>query len=116
MGEQGTPKYIGIELRRLRCLPYMPDDVTEHVRALWTVAMTADHARRITDALLDSCKAFPTPAEIRQAADRVSEDVRFETRPLCSDPGCPCGGTGFVSVERGGAWFASPCARGKTCA
>jgi len=94
------------EIRRLSALSYYPSDAFgrgELAKALVKHADSIDHARRIVDAIIATCRQCPPPADIAVVAGEVPATTAKQAPPKRA---CPlCNGSGFrtreYTIERG---------------
>ena|SRR3990167_5026512 len=107
-----TANGIRRQVNRFKALPRGEEDRPwdtlkfELERVLQQVAESDDHARSITDRVIDTAKFCPSMVDIREAAGALSKTLD-EIRP---DPDCAkCGGAGSIVVERGGLSGATSC-------
>lgn len=75
-------------------------------RAFRSWAVSDDHAQRITAHIVAHHHWRPTPADVREVADRMPRSVEKRR----ADPQCQsCYGSGWRSIEREGYWFSERC-------
>ena len=77
---------------------------------------TVELVEIVGDRVLLNAKYFPLPADVMIAADEIAESRRvkdYEPQSLFCDS---CNGTGFISKQHDGAWFATPCCKCWTAA
>lgn len=100
--------------KRLRSLPFAEDEALriEAGKALERHASDVDHARRITDFLMEKMHRYPVPADVIEAANatRKAEQSYYDAARFLEPPKCAaCGDSGFVIVRRGEYEAAKPC-------
>lgn len=104
MEQRITEQALSEQVRRLRSIPFKPEDEDQVTAAaneikavLRKAAYSDDHLRRIMDCVIqEGVKTFPAPATIAEIAREVSE-VNGSGSPTGCDA-CAC--TGYVVVER----------------
>jgi hypothetical protein len=102
-----TNSHITEQAKRLLELANAPATSKEVAVALKRWAKTDYHVTAIVQHILDSSRFFPTPLDIRVAAESVQAEP---SKLRAVDPNCnACRGMGFTSIVRDGYSFASVC-------